>query len=416
MYLGLNVFLIFIPISWAMRFTEQSKTIIFISSFLAIIPLVKLLGFATEELSLQVDRKFGRTSGRTSGQTINGLLEATLVGASFLIIALVKCELSIVHSSLIGSILSNILLVLGVCFFAGGTKYSEQGFLTSASNISSSLLTVSVAAVLIPATYLLAIDSRNASNPDDASVDLSGNILKMSRGVAVVLLFIYGSYLVFQFWTHLHLYNDGAPEQKFASTPYPAEEDNGARANGPADDPETGAGHGEERPEVKKPQMSMTACLLVLASVTTFKAFGVLCLVESIDGVVSTGWISKQWVGLILLPMVGNVPECLTAVAISYQNRLTQCLGVAVGSSIQIALFVIPFIVILAWILGKPLTLLFDPLQSIVLFLSVITVNYCLHDGKSNWLEVSILHSGLYIIIAVSFWFYPDSDNSGTCN
>jgi Ca2+:H+ antiporter len=116
-------------------------------------------------------------------------------------------------------------------------------------------------------------------------------------------------------------------------------------------------------------------------------------LVSSIDGLTSTGHISEEWVGLILLPIVGNAAEHVTAVTVSYKDKLDLSIGVAVGSSIQIALFVIPVLVLLGWIMGKPLTMLFDPFESIVLFLSVLTVAFCINDGWSNWLEGMILMS-----------------------
>ncbi|KAG8909242.1 hypothetical protein FRC01_007059, partial [Tulasnella sp. 417] len=114
-------------------------------------------------------------------------------------------------------------------------------------------------------------------------------------------------------------------------------------------------------------------------------------------------------VGLILLPIVGNAAEHLTAVTVSVKDKLDLSIGVAVGSSIQISLLVIPFIVILGWIIGKPLTLLFDPFEAVVLFLTVITVNYVVADGQSNWLEGMILMC-LYVVIAVALWFYPGND------
>jgi len=133
-------------------------------------------------------------------------------------------------------------------------------------------------------------------------------------------------------------------------------------------------------------------------------------LVDSISGLTAGGRINKEFVGVILLPIVGNAAEHVTAVTVSVKDKLTLSLGVAVGSSIQIALFVVPFIVILAWMMGKPLTLLFDPYESVALFLSVLTVNYVVQDGKSNWLEGFIL-MGLYLILAVTFWYYPGSAN-----
>ncbi|KAG6856385.1 hypothetical protein H0H87_005082 [Tephrocybe sp. NHM501043] len=129
-------------------------------------------------------------------------------------------------------------------------------------------------------------------------------------------------------------------------------------------------------------------------------------LVNSIHGMTEAGDIRKEFVGVILLPIVGNAAEHATAVTVSVKDKLTLSLSVAVGSSIQIALFVIPFIVTLAWIIGKPLTLLFDPYESVSLFLAVLTVNYVVQDGKSNWLEGLILMC-LYVILALTFWFYP---------
>jgi len=162
----------------------------------------------------------------------------------------------------------------------------------------------------------------------------------------------------------------------------------------------------------ESPQMDVRTTIVLLIVITVVVAITAEFLVDSIDGLTQSGHISKGFVGLILLPIVGNAAEHLTAVTVSVKDKLTLSLGVAVGSSIQIALFVIPFIVTLGWILGKPLTLLFDPFESIVLFLSVLTVNYVVQDGKSNWLEGMILMC-LYTIIAVVFWYYPVSDPAG---
>jgi len=192
----LNVLLLCIPVSWALHFALPSSntkdTLVFVFSFLSIIPLAKLLSFATEELSLRV------------GQTLAGLLNATLGNAVELIvaiIALVKCELAIVQSSLVGSILSNLLLVLGMCFFAGGLKYSEQGFGASAAQLNSSLLTISVIAILLPAAF-----NFTANSLTDA--ETQRDLLSVSHGVALILLIIYAGYLWFQLYSHTSLYND----------------------------------------------------------------------------------------------------------------------------------------------------------------------------------------------------------------
>jgi len=180
----INILLVCIPVSWALHFaTPNNDTIIFVFSFLAIVPLAKLLAFATDELSIRV------------GQTLAGLMNATLGNAVELIVAIIaltKCEITIVQSSLIGSILSNLLLVLGMCFFAGGVRYSEQGFGTSAVQLNSSLLAISVIAVLLPGAFHLALQNlpstvANETQYQEGTID--SDILKTSRGVAIILLF-----------------------------------------------------------------------------------------------------------------------------------------------------------------------------------------------------------------------------------
>ncbi|KAI0360143.1 calcium/proton exchanger [Trametes cingulata] len=435
----LNVLLVCIPVSWALHFAAPDKnTLVFVFSFLAIIPLAKLLAFATDELSMRV------------GQTLAGLLNATLGNAVELIvaiIALVKCELQIVQSSLIGSILSNLLLVLGMCFFAGGTRFSEQGFGISVTQLNTSLLLLAVIAVLIPAAFHFAAGAQ-IDDPKEAS-----DILAVSHGTAIILLFIYGSYLVFQLFSHKTLYDDRHPDV-FRSTRYAPREKKKDIANGNGDGASTSSQHeangssiplnnvtGEqyqssptgsvshendieaaaagvprqgtaESVEEEEPQMSVPMTFALLAAVTVLVAVTAEFLVDSINGIVEGGSINREFIGLILLPIVGNAAEHVTAVTVSVKDKLTLSLGVAVGSSIQIALFVIPFIVTLAWIMGKPLSLLFDPFESIVLFFSVLVVNYVVQDGKSNWLEGMILMC-LYVILAVVFWYYPGISELG---
>ncbi|KAJ3998956.1 Calcium/proton exchanger [Lentinula boryana] len=407
----LNVLLVCIPVSWALNFAMKDQhTLVFIFSFLAIIPLAKLLAFATDELSIRV------------GQTLAGLLNATLnremrklnpsspTVSSFVssvelivaIIALVQCKLHIVQSSLIGSILSNLLLVLGMCFFAGGLRFSEQGFGAVATQLNSSLLTLSVIAVLLPAAFHMNVTTETDS-------DEGQDILKVSHGVALVLLFIYASYLFFQLYSHATLYTD---DDAKPSTPYPKRRHRGTNIEETQPD---GDLERNKEEEAETPQMSLFTTIALLVIVTVFVAVTAEWLVDSIDGLTSTGAISEEFVGIILLPIVGNAAEHVTAVTVSVKDKLTLSLGVAVGSSIQIALFVIPFIITLGWILGKPLTLLFDPYESITLFLAVLTVNYCVQDGKSNWLEGMILMC-LYVILCVTFWYYPGSDPSGLLN
>jgi len=360
------------------------------------------------------------------GQTLAGLLNATLGNAVELIVAIIaltNCELHIVQSSLVGSILSNLLLVLGMCFFAGGTRFSEQGFGVSATQLNSSLLTISVIAVLLPAAFHFAVAPDSVTSPD---LNEGKEILSLSHGVAIILLFIYGSYLVFQLQTHASLYSGKdipksttypkkIPKEKkskegMTSVAHTVSDSVSAPSSGHDNVDEEAALEIVQKEEV--PELSFVVTCVLLVTVTAIVAVTAKFMVDSIDGLVSGGKISKEFVGVILLPIVGNAAEHVTAVTVSVKDKLTLSLGVAVGSSIQIALFVIPFIVTLGWILGKPMTLLFDPYESVVLFLAVLTVNYCVQDGKSNWLEGMILLC-LYLILGVTFWFYPGSDPSG---
>ncbi|KAF5372274.1 hypothetical protein D9757_009645 [Collybiopsis confluens] len=441
--LGLNLLLLCIPVSWALHFAVHNDTLVFVFSFLAIIPLAKLLAFATDELSMRV------------GQTLAGLLNATLGNAVELIVAIIaltQCKLHIVQSSLIGSMLSNLLLVLGMCFFAGGIRFSEQGFGQVASQLNSSLLTIAVIAILLPAAFYYNVT--NQTDPDEGA-----DLLKVSHGVAIILLIVYGAYLFFQLYSHANLYDDKTDtikSTKYSARPnkrksiasatefpqaHSASEESPQRASPPPtpnsrswdiasnikssaasmskaiihrdvekglNDPVAAEAALEEEDEEEVPQMNLSSTIVLLVILVAVTAEW---LVDSIDGLTDSGKISQEFVGIILLPIVGNAAEHVTAVTVSVKDKLTLSLGVAVGSTLQIALFVIPFIVTLAWIMGKPLMLLFDPYESVTLFLSVLVVNYSIQDGKSNWLEGMILMS-LYLILCVTFWYYPGSDPS----
>ncbi|KAK0469857.1 calcium/proton exchanger [Desarmillaria tabescens] len=383
----LNLLLPFIPVSWALHFTFagdwEKDTVIFVCSFLAIIPLAKLLDFVTDELSLRV------------GQTLAGLLNVTFGNAVeliFSIISLLSCELQIVQSSLVSIILINLLLILGMCFFVGGIKFQKQGFGQMATQLNSSLLAISVIAVLSPAAFHFSVVG-------DTEADEASDILNVSHGTSIILLFIYISYLVFQLFSHASLYADEG-EDSVKYTPY------GRSVVGEDSDLESGSAHSGE--EVEQPQLGLwvTVGLLVIV---TLVAFTTQWLVDSINGITKNDNINNQFVGVILLPIICRTPDGVTIVTTSVKDKLNISLGLT-----QIALFMIPFIVTLAWILDKPLTLLFDPYESIVLFFTaiVLTVNYVVQSGKSNWLQGMILMC-LYVILAVTFWSYPGIDPSG---
>ncbi|KAJ7817118.1 calcium/proton exchanger [Mycena olivaceomarginata] len=429
----LNLLLFFIPVCWVLHWvTPQQYAAIFSTGFLAIIPLAKLLSFATDELSL-----------RMAG-TLAGLVNATLGNVVELIVAVIalkKCELGIVQSSLIGSMLSNLLLVLGMCFFFGGLKFPSRLL----KDVNSSLLMFALAAVLLPAVFhwqttqnLANEAARNATqaattNATQVALDhieaTQAQILQFSRGIAIILLVVYIGYMGLSLFTHASIYSQEtgastpyAPKAQGVTIPRVAEPDSIALEDANADG-STVEGHAPtlveevEEDDPETPQLNGRTCFGLMILVTVLVAITAEFLVGSIDGLTESGKISKEFVGMVLLPIVGNAAEHVSAVTVAVKDKMNLSIGVAVGSSIQIGLFVIPFSVLVAWAMDKPMTLLFDPFEAACLALAVVTVNYCVADGKSNWLEGMILMS-LYAMLGTLFFCYTGvdvTDHFATC-
>ena len=271
---------------------------------------------------------------------------------------------------MLGSILSNILLVLGCCFISSGLRREESRFNETVASTMSSLMAVAATSLIIPATLYASLSN--------SSADADANILFLSRGTAIIMLILYCLYLVFQLKTHTKLFDAEAQE---------------------GDDDESG--------QILNPTAATVALILVTLLVAVCAEY----LVDSIDAIVETSGISKTFIGLILLPIVGNAAEHVTAVVVAYKDKMDLAVGVAIGSSMQIALFVTPFMVILGWIIGQPMTLNFQGFETVVFFLSVLVVNYLIQDGKSNYLE-GCMCLGTYIIIAIAFYVYPEDAGS----
>ena len=373
-----NVFLVFVPLGIIAGAVGWSPTAVFILNFLAIIPLASLLSFATEELAAKLGQTLGGLLNATFGNAVEliviipfQIIKLCLQDTQVSVVALKNNEIRIVQSSMLGSILSNILLVLGCCFLAGGIKYDEQRFNETAASTMSSLMAVASACLIIPAT-LYAVMRSSSSSGDD-------KILVLSHGTAIVMLILYVLYLVFQLRTHAKLFDDEARS-------------NETREGG--EGPE-----GAEEPEEKSGQvLSPWAAGVALVGVTLLVAVCAEYLVDSIDAIVQTAHISKTFIGLILLPIVGNAAEHVTAVVVAWKNKMNLAIGVAIGSSMQIALLVTPFLVILGWIIGRDMTLHFETFETVVFFLSVLVVNYLIQDGKSNYLEGAML-IGTYVLL-----------------
>ncbi|CAM0135926.1 hypothetical protein VKS41_001633 [Umbelopsis sp. WA50703] len=383
----LNVLVVFIPIGIASHFTSWPATVPFIINFIAIIPLAKLLGFATEDLSLRV------------GEVLGGLLNATFGNAVELIvsiIALVQNLVTVVQASMLGSILSNLLLVLGMCFFFGGIKYKEQSFNVTAAQTSASLLFIATSSLLLPAAFY---GSAYGLSNNSQSV-VAGDILNISRATSIILLIIYGGFLFFQLKTHKSFFLEAPKEASFF-------ERSNSRVRS---DMEGGTLEAEEEEE-EAPLMPLWMAMVLLAVITALVAVCAEFLVDAIQDVCKQWGVSQTFVGLILLPIVGNAAEHVTAVTVAYKNKMDLALGVAVGSSMQIALLVTPLMVILGWIINIPMSLYFNMFETAVMLIAVLMVNYLIMDGKSNWLEGLMLFC-VYIIIAISIYYYPADSNN----
>ncbi|KAF9349493.1 hypothetical protein BGX26_012223 [Mortierella sp. AD094] len=348
----INVLLVFIPLGIIADKLHWPPVAIFVLNFIAIVPLAKLLGYATEEIAMRLGENLGALLNASFGNAVELILS---------IIALKEGKIDVVQASVLGSVLSNLLLVLGFCFVSGGIKFQSQKFNQTAAQTSASLLTLSCMSLLIPAAF----------NATAKGLDQTDNIQHLSYGTSIVLLIVYALYLFFQLKTHTHLY-------------------------------------ATENESEEEPVLPLWLGIVMLLVVTVVVAFCAEYLVGSIEGLSESWKISPTFIGLILLPIVGNAAEHVTAVSVAMKNKMDLAIGVAIGSSMQIALFVTPLMVIIGWIIHQPMTLFFNTFETCVMFFSVLIVNYLIQDGESNWLEGVMLLS-TYLIIAIAFYFYPTS-------
>ena len=300
------------------------------------------------------------------------------------ILALLKREVVIVQTSLIGSILSSLLLALGTAFIAGGYNRTEQYFNASVAQTASSLLALAVGSLTVPTAFHLAGEGGDRG------------IAELSRGASVILLLVYCSYLFFQLKTHSHFYSGPSEKSPKRNQTEPAGR---SLVNASANvshavvlgipKPESE----EEEEEKEWPEVSIWAAVVLLVASTTLVAICAECLVDSIGDLVETSGISRVFVGLIFLPAVGNAAQYATAVTVAVKDKMDLSIGVAVGSSLQIALLVIPFIIVFGWILGiDEMTLYFDGFQIMVLFVAVLLTNYLI--------QVRYISSPLHMVLA----------------
>ncbi|KAL5513149.1 hypothetical protein ACEPAH_3547 [Sanghuangporus vaninii] len=385
-YSPLNVFLLCVPTSWALHYSHQAPTVVFVFAALGIVPLAALLGLGTEQIALH------------TSQCVGGLLNATLGNLIELIvagIALSRCDLDLVQSSLLGGLLSNLLLVLGMAFFAGGFRFHEQEFQPTVAQLNTSLMTLSVIALLVPAAFHEFLSEKIQAAEETPL------LLTMSRGTAIVLLLIYIAYLFFQFYSHSYLFVDTVqqPTSRRSST-------SSVSTMGSTLPLPTTSSAPNQR--VEYPRMNIPSALALLLAVTGLAYLTAEILVDALDEVAEAAPFSKEFLTLIIIPIISNAAEHTTAVVVASKGKFDLALQVAVGSCIQIALFVVPILVLAAWGAGKPLSLVFDSLQTLCLFFAVILVKFSVEDGRTHWMSGVILVA-VYVVIALSFWNFPDN-------
>lgn len=355
---GKNIFflilLLFIPVSLAAHFLEWGDLIVFITAGLAILPLAAWMGVATEEIAVVI------------GPMLGGLLNATFGNATEMIIAIVALRaglVDVVKASITGSIIGNLLLVMGLAMFLGGIRYKEQKFQPIVARVNAASMNLAVIALLLP----------TAMNYTSQGIS-ERTLQNFSMAVAVVLIVVYGLTLLFSMKTHSYLYEVGIVETEALETPY-------------------------HKPNIWLWSGVLLVCTLLVALESEM-------LVDTLEVATSKLGLSTLFTGVILVPIVGNAAEHATAVSVAMKDKMDLSLSVAVGSSMQIALFVAPVLVLAGRVFNQPMDLNFKPFELVAVAVSVLIANTISSDGKSNWLE-GILLLAAYMVLGFAFYFHP---------
>ncbi|HET7481288.1 MAG TPA: calcium/proton exchanger [Actinomycetota bacterium] len=334
-----------VPVAVVLEVVHSNEIAIFVVSALAILPLAGLIGTSTEELAAR------------SGPQVGGLLNATFGNVTELIISIFligRGELGIVKASITGSIIGNSLLVLGASFLIGGWKRSEQTFNRASTSLHTTSLVIAVVALLMPALF--------AFTPESTDFRTEA----VSIGVAIVLLVVYAAMMWFSFVTH----------RSFLRTQF----------------------------ERADPHWSLRKAIGILAGSTALVAVMSELLVGALEPTVEDLGLSKLFIGLIVVPIVGNAAEHSSAVLMAIKDKMDVSIEIAVGSSTQIALFVAPVLVFVSLLAGHPLDLIFSGFEIAAVGISAVILGFIALDGRSNWLEGAQLLAA-YFIMAISFFF-----------
>jgi Ca2+:H+ antiporter len=359
----LRYLLIFVPLAVVAEFVLHNQLLVFLFSSVGLIPVAGLLGEATEELSIH------------TGPKIGGLLNATLGNAAELIstiVALRAGKYELVKASLTGSILGNLLLILGFSLLLGGVKHGIQRFDRATAGVSASMMTLAVIGLIIPTLFELVREIQVGAVDVFQTEVADPQLNALSLGVAAILIVLYLLSLLYMF-----------------------RQPDGARPG--VDD------HSDEE-EAHKAKWSVPVSVGVLAAATLVIVFLSEFLVGAVEPVVVGLGVSELFLGIIIIPLVGNVAEHIVGVQVAYKNKMDLSLAISLGSSMQIALFVAPLLVFISLLFGREMTLFFSLFEVAGLALAVLLASLISLDGRSNWLEGAQLLA-VYLILALGFYY-----------
>lgn len=350
----MNWLLIFVPVAVALEFLAPDRyLLIFGASCLGIVPLAGWLGQATEQLAERL------------GEGVGGLLNATFGNAAELIIALAALRAGlhdVVKASIVGSIVGNILLVLGAAMLAGGLRHREQQFNPAGARAQATMLTLAAIALILPAAFQAALGPRAAEG-----------LGKLSVSISVVLLVVYSLFLTFTLITHSSLFTGSyVPEEEAHAPPWP-----------------------------------LHRALMLLAAATVGIAWMSEILVGAIEPTAHQFGLSNVFVGVFVVAIVGNAAEHTTAITVALKNRMDLALSIATGSSVQVALFVAPVLVLVSLFLGPaPMNLALPAGLVLAVLLSVLITGQIAGDGRSDWLK-GLQLLAVYLVLGLTFFFLP---------
>jgi Ca2+:H+ antiporter len=345
--------LIFVPISIVAKYLHWGDLPVFITSALAIVPLAIWLSTATEEVAV------------ITGPAVGGLLNAVFGNATELIISLVALKaglIDIVKASITGTIISNLLLAMGLSMFLGGLKYKEQEFKSIVAQVSGSSMTLAVTAILLPTMAFY-----SANKPGAFAVE------KLSIAVAVILIIVYAMTLLFSLKTHSYLYDVSLVDLDVHTTTH-------------------------------TPNLRLWLSILIISTLAV--AYESEMFVSVVEEATKGLGLTPLFTGVILLPLVGGAAEYVTAVGVAMKNNMDLSVSVAMGSSLLVALLMAPMLVLVGYAIGQPMDLHFNPFEIVAVAIAVIVANLISLDGRSNWLEGALLLA-TYLILGAAFYFLP---------